>query len=108
MISGVGGLMLLDLEGDVVTSIGQPTHFDLDEFLKQCYLKGDYKGTKMFTYNLVSYKYVSYNDWYLISSTPNTYILSEVLKVVKSLFNWHYSFDFHRNFDFVFAVAKYY
>jgi HAMP domain protein len=85
MISGVGGLMLLDLEGDVVTSIGQPTHFDLDEFLKQCYLKGDYKGTKMFTYNLVSYKYVSYNDWYLISSTPNTYILSEVLKVVKSL-----------------------
>ncbi|MTM27783.1 HAMP domain-containing protein, partial [Turicibacter sanguinis] len=38
-----------------------------------------------FTYNLVSYKYVSYNDWYLISSTPNTYILSEVLKVVKSL-----------------------
>ncbi|MTL73718.1 sensor histidine kinase, partial [Turicibacter sanguinis] len=43
MISGVGGLMLLDLEGDVVTSIGQPTHFDLDEFLKQCYLKGDYK-----------------------------------------------------------------
>ncbi|MDB8573537.1 sensor histidine kinase [Turicibacter sanguinis] len=85
MINGVGGLMLLDLEGDVVTSIGQPTHFDLDEFLKQCYLKGDYKGTKMFTYNLVSYKYVSYNDWYLISSTPNTYILSEVLKVVKSL-----------------------
>lgn len=85
MISGVGGLTLLDLEGDVVTSVGEPIAIDVDEFLKHCYLKGDYKGTQMFNYNLVSYKYVSYNDWYLISSTPNTYIFNEVLKVVKSL-----------------------
>lgn len=85
MIRGVGSLMLVDLEGEIVTSVGESTSFELKEFLEKCYLKGDYEGTKLLQYYLISYHYVSDQGWYLISTTPYTYIFNEVFAVIQSL-----------------------
>lgn len=34
---------------------------------------------------MISYEYVDYNDWYLLSKTPEAYIASEVMSVIRSL-----------------------
>lgn len=85
MLNGVGGLTLIDLDGSVVTSVGEPVTYDIEEFLSKTYLKGKYRGTQIMNYDLVSYEYVDYNDWYLMSITPEAYIVGEVMSVVRSL-----------------------
>lgn len=85
MLNGVGGLMLIDLDGSIVASVGELDTYDIEEFLSKTYLKGKYHGTQIMNYELVSYEYVEYNDWYLISTTPEAYIIGEVMSVVRSL-----------------------
>ena len=85
MLNGVGGLSLIDLEGNIIASVGEAITYDLNKFLSRTYLKGKYFGTEKINYDLISYEYVDYNDWYLLSKTPEAYIASEVMSVIRSL-----------------------
>lgn len=85
MLRGVGGVTLIDLTGNTIASVGQALTQDLNQFLSRTYLKGKYFGTEKLNYELISYEYVDYNDWYLLSVTPEAYIASEVMSVIRSL-----------------------
>ncbi len=85
LLNGVDTVSLIELNGEIVTSIGEELKVNPLSFLEVTYLDGKHEGNIVFDDELINYHYVGYNDWYLISSTKSSYILNEVMLVIKSL-----------------------
>ncbi|MGL4337969.1 MAG: sensor histidine kinase [Turicibacter sp.] len=83
MLSGVRNISLLDLDGDIITSIGDDLNEDISPFIHEKYLNAQYAGAETFKTDIINYHFVNYNDWYLVNLTPSSYIFEEAMAIGK-------------------------